>query len=219
MSRATLLAAAGELASGRPYAERADREPPWHDRLAESLLGAVKPAFDRLRNPPHDVPLSDPAIALLRAMPQLAGRDPVFGSGANGLGAYSIPKKALDKRITAANGANGEPMAPWVIHDLRRTCATHMAEIGIAPNIIEATLNHTSGHKAGVAGIYNRAAYEREKRQALDLWAEHVMAAVNTSWPQSKGKPPITKQVTQSSRAFWGSPAVVRRLRARDHWR
>jgi preprotein translocase subunit SecA len=51
MSRATILAAPGQLASGRPYAERAEREPGWHDRLAESLLAAVKPASDRLRNP------------------------------------------------------------------------------------------------------------------------------------------------------------------------
>jgi hypothetical protein len=53
-----------------------------------------------------------------------------------------------------------------------------MAEIGTAPHIIEAVLNHVSGHKAGIAGIYNRAAYEREKRAALDRWAEHVMALV-----------------------------------------
>jgi integrase len=47
---------------------------------------------ERVKNGrPHDVPLSGPALALLSAMPQIAGRDPVFGSGANGLGAYSIP--------------------------------------------------------------------------------------------------------------------------------
>jgi hypothetical protein len=53
-----------------------------------------------------------------------------------------------------------------------------MAELGIAPHIVEAVLNHVSGHKAGIAGIYNRAAYEKEKRTALAMWADHVMAAV-----------------------------------------
>jgi hypothetical protein len=53
-----------------------------------------------------------------------------------------------------------------------------MAEIGIQPHVVEAVLNHVSGHKAGVAGVYNRASYDRKKRQALDLWAEHLMAAV-----------------------------------------
>jgi hypothetical protein len=53
-----------------------------------------------------------------------------------------------------------------------------MAELGVAPHVVEATLNHVSGHKAGVAGIYNRATYEKEKRAALVMWAEHVLAAV-----------------------------------------
>jgi integrase len=62
----------------------------------------------------------------------------------------------------------------WRIHDLRRTVATHMAEIGVAPHIVEAVLNHISGHKAGVAGIYNRAAYAAEKKAALERWAVHL---------------------------------------------
>ena len=53
-----------------------------------------------------------------------------------------------------------------------------MAEIGIQPHIIEAVLNHVSGHKGGVAGIYNRAGYEAEKTTALNRWAEHVAAIV-----------------------------------------
>ena len=67
----------------------------------------------------------------------------------------------------------------WVIHDLRRTAATHMAEIGIQPHIIEALLNHVSGHKAGVAGIYNRAAYSSEKKAALEKWADHIRSIVD----------------------------------------
>jgi len=62
------------------------------------------------------------------------------------------------------------------LHDLRRTVATRMADIGVLPHVIEAVLNHISGHKAGVAGVYNRSQYGPEKRQALDLWAAHVEA-------------------------------------------
>ena len=69
-------------------------------------------------------------------------------------------------------------MRPWVLHDLRRSVATGMAELGIAPHIVEAVLNHVSGHKAGIAGVYNRATYEKEKRAALAMWADHVIAAV-----------------------------------------
>ena len=50
--------------------------------------------------------------------------------------------------------------------------------------MIEAVLNHVSGHKAGVAGIYNRALYATEKRQALDLWSEHVRALVEDTEPK-----------------------------------
>jgi hypothetical protein len=45
-----------------------------------------------------------------------------------------------------------------------------MADIGVQPHVIEAVLNHVSGHKAGVAGIYNRSTYATEKRAALDTW-------------------------------------------------
>ena len=69
-------------------------------------------------------------------------------------------------------------MQPWRLHDLRRTAATRMADLGVQPHLIEATLNHISGHKSGVAGIYNRASYEPEKRAALDLWANCVISLV-----------------------------------------
>jgi integrase len=132
---------------------------------------------------PHDVPLSGPALVLLRAMPETAGRNLVFGAGARGLGSYTIPKRMLDARV-------GGLMGPWCLHDLRRTCATHMAELGVQPHIVEAVLNHASGHKAGVAGVYNRSTYERDKRQALDLWAGHVMALVEGRPPNVVPLPP-----------------------------
>ena len=54
-----------------------------------------------------------------------------------------------------------------------------MAEIGVPPHIVEAALNHISGHKGGVAGIYNRAAYAAEKQAALERWASHVVGLVD----------------------------------------
>jgi integrase len=111
----------------------------------------------------HEVPLSEPALAILRAIPR---RDRVFGKMS-----WSRAKIALDARIEKA----GAKLAPYRVHDLRRTAATRMAdELSVPPHVVEAVLNHVSGHKAGVAGVYNRAVYANEKRQALELWAERV---------------------------------------------
>jgi hypothetical protein len=69
-------------------------------------------------------------------------------------------------------------MPEWVIHDLRRSVATGLGHIGVQPHVVEAVLNHVSGSKAGVAGVYNHNAYEAEKAAALTRWAEHLMAAI-----------------------------------------
>jgi hypothetical protein len=73
---------------------------------------------------------------------------------------------------------SGANVGTWTHHDLRRTAATRMAEIGIQPHIVEAVLNHVSGHKHGVASIYNRATVEREKATALAIWSEHLLTLV-----------------------------------------
>jgi hypothetical protein len=76
----------------------------------------------------------------------------------------------LDARIAEL----GKPLPDWVIHDLRRTAATGMADIGIQPHAVEAVLNHISGSKRGVAGVYNRSTYAPEKKRALNKWADRV---------------------------------------------
>ena len=88
---------------------------------------------------------------------------------------FLIPDKDAAK---AGRDSNSVLIAPWRIHDLRRTTATGMAEIGIPPHIIELILNHVSGARAGVAGIYNRALHLQERRDALEKWASHVMVMV-----------------------------------------
>jgi integrase len=81
---------------------------------------------------------------------------------------------AIKARLDEAMGIDD-----WQIRDLRRTAATHMADdLGIAPHIVEAVLNHVSGSKAGVAGTYNRAAYKAEKKSALQRWEAHVIGLV-----------------------------------------
>jgi hypothetical protein len=52
--------------------------------------------------------------------------------------------------------------------------------LGVLPHFVEATLNHISGHKAGVAGVYNRSVYSKEKHSALELWGKYVLQLLNT---------------------------------------
>ncbi len=119
---------------------------------------------------PHEVPLSTMALAVLDAIMERDGRALVFGSGQGGYSGWSTSKEALDESARLAE--------PWTLHDLRRTAATRMADLGVAPHVIEAILNHVSGHKAGVAGIYNRSTYSAEKRAALELWAGHLRTII-----------------------------------------
>jgi integrase len=131
----------------------------------------VLPANRTKNKRAHVVPLSDAARTALHRFRDGHGE---FVFGRFGFQAWDWDKRALDVRVAEA----GKPLEHWTLHDLRRTVATRMAELGVQPHIIEAVLNHVSGHKGGVAGIYNRATYDKEKREALNLWAEHVMATV-----------------------------------------
>jgi integrase len=138
---------------------------------------------DRTKNHrPHEVPLSDQALAILKAVPRRAGRDFLFGARDSAFSGYSKSKAALDNRMHAAGIATEGPtekhqsIPEWRLHDIRRTVATRMADIGIQPHVIEAVLNHVSGHRAGVAGVYNRSLYAAEKRDALVRWGSYVEA-------------------------------------------
>jgi integrase len=127
----------------------------------------------------HEVPLSRQAKSILERQPKRKGRDFIFGIGELGFSGWSDCKARLDQALLTKRKAadrRAKPLPYWRVHDLRRTCATGMAELGVQPHIIEAVLNHVSGHKAGVAGIYNRARYVGEMRDALQRWADHLEA-------------------------------------------
>jgi integrase len=119
--------------------------------------GAITLPPERTKNSrEHIIPLSRQAAAILQRQP----RDGAFVFGRRGYANW--PRESL--RLPQGTRP----------HDLRRTAATGMAELGVLPHVIEAVLNHASGHKASVAGIYNRARYLEPMREALALWANHV---------------------------------------------
>jgi integrase len=120
---------------------------------------------------PHVVPLSDAAYALIEDL--LVDDKGPFLFGRNRAGAFSGFSKAKTELDAKLPG-----IEPWRVHDIRRSVATGMAELGVEPHHVEAVLNHVSGHRSGVAGVYNRAAYLEPKTTALNLWANHIAVIV-----------------------------------------
>jgi integrase len=114
----------------------------------------------------HTLPLHSMALDIIRSVPRMVSRDQLFGvRSGDGFASWDRGKIALDRRSSVSD---------WGPHDLRRTTATRLADLGIAPHVIEEILNHQSGHKAGPAGIYNRSSYTNEVRRALGMWEDHL---------------------------------------------
>ncbi len=123
---------------------------------------------DRTKNRrAHAVPLSPLALDVLKSAPKIhdAFVFPARGNDEAAPSGFSKTKRRLDAYARVSD---------WTLHDLRRTTATHLAGMGVAPHVIERILNHTTGILGGVAGIYNRFQYLPEMRAALELWAEQI---------------------------------------------
>jgi integrase len=124
----------------------------------------------------HELLLPAVAIEILQSAPQ---REPyVFGrGGGRPFSGWSATKLKLDAKIVMATG---KPLAPWRIHDLRRTMRSGLGRLGIAPHVAELCLNHT---KIGMAAIYDRHTYQPEIKTALAVWAAHIVSLVEERAP------------------------------------
>jgi integrase len=120
----------------------------------------------------HTLPLPDKIVDLLRGLTRFEGIDYVFSfEGKRPVKSFCQWKARLDKAMTRELGKD---VRAFTLHDLRRTCASGMAEIGIAPHVVEAVLNHKSGTVRGVAAVYNRYSYRAEMLAALTAWSRRV---------------------------------------------
>jgi integrase len=124
----------------------------------------------------HIVPLSKLALAEFEALVRSENwpkSGPVLSTnGKTAISGFSKAKLALDAAISKV--AEGVALAAWRIHDIRRTAATGFQRLGVRFEVTEAVLNHVSGARAGVAGIYQRHDWKEEKRSALEVWARHI---------------------------------------------
>jgi len=133
-------------------------------------------------NKPHFVQLSDQAIAVLRRQNQ-RGIFIFSVSGENPFQGFSKAKQELDQ----LSGVTG-----WRLHDLRRTCVSGMARLGVAPHVADKILNHQSGTISGVAAIYQRHQFLAERKEALERWGAHVDALLKTA---ANGRPTTLRRV------------------------
>jgi integrase len=122
-------------------------------------------------NVAHIVPLSPQAQAIIAAQPRSNRTTLVFPGrgGAQPFNGHARSKRDLDR----ASGVDG-----WVLHDLRRTVATNLQKLGVRLEVTEAVLNHTSGSRRGIVGVYQRHDWANEKRIALQAWGDRVRAIV-----------------------------------------
>lgn len=151
----------------------------WHLPAARSKNGIASTIY-----------LPDAAVAELDT---IAGGDKwprrglVFTTtGETAVSGYSRGKARLDKAMLTlarqeAEGNEPVEIGPWRVHDLRRTLATGLQRLGVRFEVTEAFLNHVSGSKAGVAGVYQRHDWGVEKRMAAEAWAAHIAKLVTPS--------------------------------------
>ena len=123
----------------------------------------------------HPIPIVPWVRKILTDVPRI--KDSPFVLTTNGtasISGYSKCKAALDVAIAELNG--GKPLAPWRMHDVRRSMASHMARLGVRLEVVEKLLNHTGGSFSGIVAVYQRHDFLDEKRQALEIWAQHLLA-------------------------------------------
>lgn len=162
-----------------------------HSETDES--GWSIPAARTKNGRPHVVPLVKAARDIVQQFPKFGEGFVFTTNGTSPISGFSAGKARLDKAILAARkkaaaecGDDCEtvvPMQPWTWHDLRRTMATGMARLGIAPHIIERILNH-SATKGAVSGLshvwetYSRHDFAPEMVKALERWESHILGLV-----------------------------------------
>jgi integrase len=146
----------------------------------------------------HEVHLSELALEIINELPKVS-RSCADGAGSElspylftttgerPVSGFSKAKVRLDtymlEQLRAELEAAGKDpdkacIDGWILHDLRRTAATGMARLNIAPHVVDRILNHVSGTIRGVAAVYNRHAYLEERKSALEAWARYVESLV-----------------------------------------
>jgi integrase len=153
----------------------------WYEIDFDRRLWTI-PGIRMKNGKPHDVHLSEEAVAILRNIPRIEGCDFVLSTtGKTPVSGFSKGKRALDAAITKARAEAAaelkrkpEPLAQWRTHDLRRSGVSILARLGFDSIVADKLLAHQPAKLLGVAAVYQRHDFARERAAALDAWAAQV---------------------------------------------
>jgi len=157
--------------------------------LSEDLATWTIPATRTKNGVPHLVPLSEPARKLLHA---LSSDGPGDVQGAHQHAKLALADLAFDQPLKGVPRSLGKNQIPVFPGGGCMTCAgpsRGLQRLGVRLEVTEAVLNHLSGSRAGVVGIYQRHDWAQEKRAALDAWSAHLLAAAEGRLPAGKVLP------------------------------
>jgi integrase len=148
--------------------------------LNSELTSWVLPPSRTKNKRVHVIPISSAARAILQSVPRFVGSDFVFTTnGAKPVTGFAVAKAKIDRAIVPA-------LAPWVLHDLRRSVASGLAAFGTQQPVVEKILNHVSGSFVGVAAVYQRYSYRSEMAEALEAWGAFVLTLVDPHYSGSQ---------------------------------
>jgi integrase len=150
--------------------------------MADDLSIWTIPGSRMKNGKPHDIHLAEAARAIMREMPRVEGCDLVFTTtGKTPISGLSKAKLALDRAIikarsyaTEKSGRKPSTLMPWRLHDLRRSGVSTLARLGFDSIVVDKILAHQPAKLLGVASVYQRHDFARERVAALDAWAAHI---------------------------------------------
>ena len=155
----------------------------WQEVDIEKKLWTI-PSERTKNSRTHFVHLAPRALEIIQAQPKTDGLVFPTPSG-KPFTEFSIMKRRLDKESGVTD---------WVLHDLRRTVVSGMASLGIAPHVADKVLNHQSGTISGVAAVYQRHEFAKERQSAMIIWGTHVSTLFLPKILAVSGETPLTLQ-------------------------
>ena len=178
------------LLTGQRREEVAGME--WSELDADAATWTI-PKERTKNNVAHIVHLSPQTLAVLATVTKVDDCPFVFSTtGKTPVSGYSNAKTKLDRLmgITLDPEAHDfDPSKLWRVHDLRRTITSTLAELGIATDVADRLLNHVSGSRAGVKGVYQRYEFLAERKRAIHLWGNYIENLVGSQSSSSNVVP------------------------------